>query len=205
MTSRNTGPSGTSKTTEAETSGRLSVGFVLGAHGVRGTTRLQLFDGGSHALKEGVELVLVHRETKAVVARKILNKVSMIPGKPVARADLEGVDSREAVEAIRGLTIEVERDVLPDLADDEFYLVDAIGLPVERLLEDGSVQALGKVVAVTTNGAQDLFEIEYFGARGRAQRWLIPVIPGFVKDVDDRRVLVDPPLGLLPDALEAGS
>ncbi len=205
MTSRTTGPAGTSQTTEAETSGRLSVGFVLGAHGVRGTTRLQLFDGGSHALKQGVELVLVHRKTKAIVTRKVLNKVSMIPGKPIARADLEGVDSREAVEAIRGLTIEVERDVLPDLEDDEFYLVDAIGLPVERVLEDGTVQALGKVVAVTTNGAQDLFEIEFFGTSGRAQRWLIPVIPGFVKDVDDKRVLVDPPLGLLPEALEPGS
>jgi 16S rRNA processing protein RimM len=167
--------------------------------------RLQLFDGGSHALKEGVELVLVHRETKAVVTRKVVGSVSMIPGKPVARVELEGVQGREGVEAIRGLTVEVERDVLPDLEDDEFYLVDAIGLPVERILEDGTAQFLGKVVAVTTNGAQDLFEIEFFGNSGRAKRWLIPVIPGFVKDVDDQRVLVDPPLGLLPEALELGS
>ena len=63
------------------------------------------------------------------------------------------------------------------------------------------MQRLGKVVAVTTNGAQDLFEIEYFD-RGRARRWLIPVLPGFVKDVDDQRVVVDPPEGMLPEALE---
>lgn len=205
MTSRTTGPAGTSEKTEDDTAGRLSVGFVLGSHGVRGTVRLQLFDGGSHALKKGVELVLVHRETKAVVRRTVVNNVSMIPGKPIARVDLEGVEGREGVEAVRGLTVEVERDVLPDLNDDEFYLVDAIGLRVERVLEDGTVQALGKVVAVTTNGAQDLFEIEFFGEGGRAQLWLIPVIPGFVKDVDDQRVLVDPPLGLLPESLESSS
>lgn len=205
MTSRKPGPSGTSNTTEPDTTGRLTVGFVLGSHGVRGTVRLQLFDGASHALKKGVELVLVHRETKAVVTRKVVKTVAMIPGKPVARVDLEGVEGRDGVDAIRGLTIEVERDVLPDLKDDEFYLVDAIGLPVERVLEDGTVQPLGKVVAITTNGAQDLFEIEFFGEGGRAQRWLIPVIPGFVNDVDDKRVLVDPPLGMLPEALEPGS
>ena len=205
MTSRTTGRDETGPATEAEPAGRLSVGFVLGSHGVRGAVRLQLFDGGSSALKEGVELVLVHRETKAVVARKVLNKVAMVPGKPIARAELEGVDSREAVEVIRGLTIEVERDVLPDLEEDEFYLVDAIGLPVQRVLADGTLQFLGKVVAVTTNGAQDLFEIEFFGNSGRAKRWLIPVMPGFVKDVDGERVLVDPPLGLLPEALELES
>ncbi len=199
------GQGATGQTTAEQDAGRLTVGFVLGPHGVRGTVRLQLFDGGSHALKVGVELVLVHRETKAVVARKVIKKVSMIPGKPIARVDLEGVEGREGVEAVRGLTVEVDRAVLPDLDDDEFYLVDAIGLRVERVLEDGTVQALGKVVAVTTNGAQDLFEIEFFGGGGRVQRWLIPVLPGFVKDVDDQRVLVDPPLGLLPEALEPES
>lgn len=205
MTTSTTGPSGTRQAPEADASARLAVGFVLGAHGVRGTVRLQLFDGGSHALKKGVELVLVHRKTKAVVTRKVLTKVAMVPGKPIARVELDGIDSREAVEAIRGLTIEVERDVLPDLEEDEFYLVDAIGLPVERVLEDGTVQSLGKVVEITTNGAQDLFEVEFTGDGGRAQRWLIPVMPGFVKDVDKQRVLVDPPLGLLPEALEPGS
>lgn len=181
---------------------RLTVGYVAGAHGVTGTVRIQLFDRDSHALEAGAELVLVDRKTKAEVDRKVLRSVAMVPGKPAARVSLEGVSGREAAEALRGLTVEVERAGLPELDDDEFYLADAIGLSVERTLEDGTVQALGKIVAVTTNGAQDLFEIEFFGDGGRAQRWLIPVLPGFVKDVDDTRVLVDPPQGMLPEALE---
>lgn len=180
---------------------RLSVGYVAGAHGVRGTVRIQLFDGDSRALEPGIELVLVDRESKSVVDRKILTAVAKVPGKPAVRAELEGVSDRPGAEALRGLTVELPRTVLPDLDEDEFYLADAIGLAVERELEDGTAQTLGKVVAVATNGAQDLFEIEYFD-RGRARRWLIPVLPGFVKDVDDQRVLVDPPQGMLPEALE---
>ncbi len=182
-------------------SSRLTVGYVAGAHGVRGLVRIQLFDGESSALEAGVELILVDRKTKAIVQRVVATTVAMVPGKSAARAELEGVTDREGAEALRGLTVERERNTLPDLEEDEFYLVDAIGLTVERVFDDGTAQSLGKVVAVTTNGAQDLFEIEYF-ERGRARRWLIPVLPGFVKDVDDRRVLVDPPEGMLPDALE---
>ncbi len=181
---------------------RLSVGYVAGAHGVSGLVRIQLFDRDSDPLRAGSVLVLVERKTKKVVVRKTVQAVSSVPGKAAVRAQLEGVRSREGADALKGLTVEVERDALPELDEDEFYLVDAIGLSVERELEDGTVQALGKVVDVSTNGAQDLFEIEFVGARGRAQRWLIPVLPGFIKDVDDRRVLVDPPQGLLPEALE---
>jgi 16S rRNA processing protein RimM len=188
-----------SNDTDAAT--RLSVGYVAGAHGVQGMVRIQMFDRGSEALAAGVELFLVDRKTKAVVHTKRVESMAMVPGKPAARVQFEGVSDREGAEALRGLTVEVLRDALPDLEEDEFYLADAVGLTVERELEDGGAQQLGKVVAVTTNGAQDLFEIEYFD-RGRARRWLIPVLPGFVKDVDDQRVLVDPPEGMLPEALE---
>ncbi|MCR9163268.1 MAG: ribosome maturation factor RimM [Nannocystaceae bacterium] len=188
-----------SNDTDAAT--RLSVGYIAGAHGVQGMVRVQLFDRGSEALAPDVELILVDRESKAIVHTKRVQGMAMVPGKPAARVQFEGVTDREGAEALRGLTVEVLRDALPELEEDEFYLADAVGLVVERLLEDGAVQRLGKVVAVTTNGAQDLFEIEYFD-RGRARRWLIPVLPGFVKDVDDQRVVVDPPEGMLPEALE---
>lgn len=180
---------------------RLSVGYVAGAHGVQGMVRVQMFARGSEALAPGVELVLVDRTTKAVVHTKRVESMAMVPGKPAARVQLEGVSDRESAEALRGLTVEVLRQALPELEEDEFYLADAVGLLVERHFEDGTTQGLGKIVAVTTNGAQDLFEIEYFD-RGRARRWLIPVLPGFVKDVDDQRVVVDPPEGMLPEALE---
>ena len=181
---------------------RLRVGYIEGAHGVQGTVRVHLFDETS-SVQPGMLFVLVQRESGDEVTRKTVKAAAVIPGKNArARVDLEGVNSREAADAIRGLSIEVARTELRELEDDEFYLADAIGLNVERTLEDGSVQPLGKVVGVTTNGAQDLFEIEFRTAKGRASTWLIPVLPGFVKDVDDTRVLVDPPQGLLPDELE---
>ena len=186
---------------DSDPASRLSVGYVAGPHGVRGTVRVQLFDRDTHAFDMGVELLLVDRASRRIVHRKVARAIAVVPGKAAVRIDFEGVVGREAAEALRGLTVEVERAALPELDEDEFYLADTIGLAVERELEGGAVQGLGTVVEVTTNGAQDLLEVEYFD-RGRAGRWLIPVIPGFVRDVDDRRVLVDPPEGLLPDSLE---
>jgi ribosomal 30S subunit maturation factor RimM len=58
------------------------------------------------------------------------------------------------------------------------------------------------VTGVMNNGAQDLFEIEWTDPGGGVHAWLLPVLPGFVLDVDAQRVLADPPLGMLPDALE---
>ncbi len=184
-------------------SSRLCVGYVAGSHGVQGTVRVHLFDADSRGLEPGLELVLVRRDDGTEVTRKVVAHVAPIPGKTArARVELDGVRGREAADALKGLSIEVERDALGPLDEDEFYLADAIGLRVERAQQDGSLQKLGKVVAVTTNGAQDLFEVEYRSAKGRTKRWLIPVLPGFVRDVDETRVLVDPPLGLLPDELE---
>lgn len=179
---------------------RLGIGHVAGAHGVAGAVNIQLHDARSQALRSGVTLVLVRDGTQT---QRVVERVDPVPGKSGRmRVRLSGVEDRDAAEALRGCAIEIEREALEPLGDDEFYLADAIGLDVQRLDAQGHPTSLGTIIGVMSNGPQDLFEIEWLGPHGRPQTWLLPVLPQFVRDVDDARVLVEVPPGLLPDELE---
>lgn len=181
---------------------RLRVAYIAGAHGVQGGLRIQMHDPASKALRVGMKLDLVHKNGQSAGAFE-LTIFNPVPGKPGRyRAELTNVASREAVEAIRGCSIELLKTDLPALENDEFFISDAMGLRVERELPDGSFQALGKVAGLVVAGAQDLFEVEYRSAKGRSKKWLVPVQPAFIRDLNDERLLVELPIGLLPDELE---
>jgi 16S rRNA processing protein RimM len=160
--------------------------------------RVQLHDPRSQALAPGRRVVV--RSANRAPATHEVRQVDPVPGKPGRlRVALVGVPGRNDAEALRGCELLVARRDLPALAPDEFYLADAIGRPVRRRHDD---RALGTIVALTSNGAQDLFEVEWRGSDGRIHGWLLPVLPDHVVDVSEARVLVDLPLGLLPNELE---
>lgn len=178
---------------------RLSVGFVAGAHGIRGGLRIKLFDEDSQRLAVGVSVAFTDEQGSDLGEYEI-EKVGAVPGKPGRfRVHLQGVTKRDDAERFVGAKVHLDRAVLPPLKDDEFYLADAVGLPVVR---DREPTELGKVVGLSTNGAQDLLEIEWTAPSGETHSWLLPVLPGFVRDVDAQRVLVDVPEGMLPEELE---
>lgn len=186
----------------------IAVAEVSAPHGVRGQLRFHLYDPDSRALRPGLRVELRPRGSSEGHARSDMSfeivSVEPVPGKASVRVQLAGVVDRDHAERLRGREVWVARADLPALADDEFYLADAIGLPVERVLADGRTQALGTVAGVTSNGVQDLLEVEWTRLDGRRDTWLLPVLPQFIVDLDAERLRVDPPLGLLPEALEAG-
>jgi 16S rRNA processing protein RimM len=81
----------------------------------------------------------------------------------------------------------VDRAVLPEADEEEFYHADLIGLAA--VLEDGT--PVGAVVAVLNHGAGDILEI----APPEGETLLLPftraVVP--VVDIKGRRVVVAPP------------
>lgn len=189
-------------------SAAIAVAEVSAPHGVRGQLRFHLYDPDSRALRPGLKVELRPRggpsgHVSSDMSFEIV-AVEYVPGKAAARVQLAGVTDRDYAERLRGREVYVARSDLPALADDEFYLADAIGLPVERVREGGGVQQLGVVVGVTSNGAQDLLEVEWTRPDGRRDTWLLPALPQFVVDLDAERLRVELPHGLLPDALEAG-
>ena len=152
---------------------RIALAAIAGAHGVRGELRLKLFADGIDTLKAQKALFVGGDE------RRLLSIRANAKG---AIARLEGCDSREAAEALRGTLIEIDRTALPPLEDGEYYLDDFMGLAVV----DDTGAEVGKVVTVENYGASDVIEIE----RPNGKRFMVPITEAAVPEWDDERVVV---------------
>lgn len=163
---------------------RVCVGAIAGSFGVRGEVRLKSFCADPAAIgdyspvetEEGKPLALhLTRAIKAGFAAKI-----------------EGVGTKDAADAMRGVRLYVDRARLPEPEEDEYYHSDLIGMSV---VDTGGAD-LGKVKAVLDHGAGDLLELHLAGSSKTA---LLPFTKDVVPTVDmaARRLVVDPPEGLL--------
>ena len=163
----------------------ICVGAIAGAFGVHGEVRLKSFTTDPAAIADYAPLVTENGEMEfgVRVLRPIKNGLSV---------RLDGVETREAAEALRGQRLYVPRARLPALPEDEFYHADLIGLDVV----DTGGAPLGQVHAVHDHGAGDLLELR---VPGLSDTVLLPFTRATVPTVDlaAGRIVADPPEGLL--------
>jgi 16S rRNA processing protein RimM len=165
---------------------RVCVGALGGAFGVRGEVRLKSFCAVPEDIAAYGPLYAEDgRRFEVRVTGQVSNGLS---------ARISGVTTKEAADALRGLRLYAPREALPSLPDDEFYHADLIGLEVV----DTGGTALGRVKAVLNHGAGDLLELHRPRAAGTL---LLPFTKAAVPTVDlaARRIVADPPEGLLPE------
>lgn len=154
----------------------ILVARVAGAFGVKGEVRLTAFTAEPLALLDYREL---KRESGA--PGLTLTSGRLAKGGIVARA--KEIETREQAEALRGLRLYIPRDALSEPDEDEFYLVDLIGLSV--VTPEGD--ALGVVRSVHDFGAGDLLEVQ--PAAGAS--WWLPFTRTAVPEVRlSERVIV---------------
>jgi 16S rRNA processing protein RimM len=127
----------------------ILVARVAGAFGVKGEVRLTSYTADPMAL-------LAYRDLKRESGAAGLTLVSGRPHKGGLVVRAPEVETREAAEALRGLRLYVPREALPEPDEDEFYLVDLIGLSAAT--PEG--EPLGVVRQVQDFGAGDLLEIQ---------------------------------------------
>lgn len=98
-------------------------------------------------------------------------------------AHLEGLDDRDAAEAISGWEIAVARDELPPTDEDEFYWSDLIGFQVVNL----AGETLGRLEGFLETGAHDVMQVK------GDKDYLIPFTAPIVDRVEKEaaRVVVD--------------
>lgn len=166
------------------TGDRICVGAIAGSFGVSGEVRLKSFCAEPEALADYGPLFTEDGKTSYIVTLT----------RPVAGglgARMTGITTKEQADALKGVSLFVDRARLPNLPDDEFYHSDLIGLEVR----DTGGAEVGKVIAVHNHGAGDLLEIN---APGRKQAMLLPFTMANVPTVDltSGRIVVDLPEGL---------
>jgi 16S rRNA processing protein RimM len=118
-------------------------------------------------------------------------------GRPVVA--FAGYATVEEVEQLAGLELRIPEDSLQPLADGVYYHHQLVGCAVETV----AGERVGQVVKVDDGAGGRLLVVE-----GRAGEVLIPLAVDICVEIDvqNRRILVDPPEGLLNlNALKANT
>lgn len=151
---------------------RLELGRIGRPHGLRGEVTVVLTTNRPERTARGAVLFAGDRELVVVSARAHRDEWILA---------FEGVTSRDAAEALRGVVLSGEP--LEDASDDQLWAHELVGSEVR----DTTGHTLGRVVSIERNPAHDLLVLDD-GA-------LVPTV--FVVQHDADWVVVDPPDGLL--------
>jgi len=122
---------------------------VAGAFGVRGEVRITAYTEEPATLVKFGALLRDDGEVGLTVLSGRPHKDSII-------ARVREIETKEQADALRGLSLYVRRDALPEPEEDEFYLTDLFGMAA--VSPDGA--ALGVVKTVRDFGAGDVLEIQ---------------------------------------------
>jgi 16S rRNA processing protein RimM len=165
--------------------GHLAVGYIVGAHGLRGEVRVELYTDFPDRFVPGLRLLLGEE----------LEPLDLQQARPHQSQLLllfDGIESREAAEELRGLWLFIPDAEAAALEPDTYFVHDIIGLQV--VTDEG--RTLGKVTDILFTGANEVYVVE--DAAGN--QVLLPAIAHVVRTVDlaARRITVT----LLPGLLD---
>ncbi|WP_306030889.1 ribosome maturation factor RimM [Stappia sp. MMSF_3263] len=163
------------------TTDRILIARIGAAHGIRGEVRVKPFGDDPLSFADYGPLQTADGKRELTVASARLQK-SMV----VTR--FEGVNDRNAAEALNGTDLYVARQALPELDDDdEFYHADLLGL--KAVASDGEL--LGTIVALPDFGAGTLVEIRPAGASSFYVPFTREAVPRI--DISSGEVTIVPP------------
>lgn len=172
---------------------RICLAQIGAAHGIKGHVRVKPFTEDPEGLANYGKLETETGDRSFKIAGLRAIKGGMLVVK------FKGVNDRNEAEALNGVKLFIDRDLLPDLNDDDdFYIEDLIGLAVA----DTDGNALGTVLNIHNFGAGDLLDVK----PPRGPSLLVPFTKAAVPDVSltERLVTVDRELaGLLDEKDES--
>jgi 16S rRNA processing protein RimM len=189
-----TGSHDTRRPAPGAATGRVCVGRIGAAHGVRGEVKLWSFTAEPWAIAD-------YGPFETADGGGLIEIETLREAKDFFVARLAGVTDRDAAERLRNVDLFVPRERLPAPQDGEFYHADLIGLRAET----PAGVAFGTVTAIHNFGAGDLLEI---APAAGGDTVLIPFTGAVVPQVEIAagRLIVDPPAGFFePGEPEPGS
>ena len=141
----------------------LEAGEIVNTHGIRGEVKINPWADGPEFLVD-FDTLYIGGKPYAVESARV--------HKTVVLCKLEGVDSIEEAQKLRGSVVSIDRDEV-ELEEDAVFIADLIGLPV---LADGV--EIGKVEDVLTMPGNDVYVV-----KGQ-HSYMIPAVKEFLLDVN---------------------
>ena len=169
----------------------LTIGQIVAPQGLRGELRVNpSSDFPERFLDPGPRWLRRPRQTEPELVE--LRRGRGIAGKNIYVIQLEGIESREQAEALRGCELLVPASDRPTLEEGEFHVLDLIGLTA---IDQASGDTIGIVRDVVSAG-NDLLVVEL---QTDGREVYIPFVDEIVPvvDLEQQRVEVTPPAGLL--------
>jgi len=161
------------------------VGKILGAHGVKGTCKIQSYAESLEIFKSG-EILLVSRPDGGENRYKI---DWIRPHSRWALLALKQVTCRDQAKSLIGSELFVEKAKLPQLESGAYYWFDLIGLNVYT----SDDRHIGRLDSIIETGANDVYVI-----KNNDRETLIPALESIVKsiDIESKIMRVELPEGL---------
>lgn len=166
------------------------VGVVVAAHGLQGRMRVKSLSDFPERLTQPGQRWLRRPGSDPPTPMDLVSG-QYFPAQDLYRIRLAPIKDRTTAESWIGAELLVSAQDRPTLAEDEYYLPDMIGMAV---IHAQGGEEIGQLVGILA-ARDDVLEVQ----APNGKRILIPFVKALVPEVDlpNRRLVVDPPPGLL--------
>ncbi len=164
----------------------FEIGQIVNTNGLKGVLKIKPFTDDIKEF-EDFESIYVQRKNELIEFK--IEEVRYV--KNMVLLKLQGIDDINEAEKYRNLYIKVNRNVMPKLPEDSYYIVDL--LECEVYTEEGEL--LGKVDDVFNTGSNDVYVVK----DELGKQILLPAIGEVIKNVDisNKKIIVKLMKGLV--------
>ncbi|WP_447554204.1 ribosome maturation factor RimM [Vreelandella sp. EE22] len=168
-----------------QTDEHVVLGKLTSPHGVKGWLKVYSYTNPVDSILSYPEWWVRQGET--------LTRMPVIQGRQQGKAlvvQLKDINDRTAAEALAQAEILLPKDVLPELADDEYYWHELEGLAVFTV----SGERLGQISYLFETGANDVMVVRGDSEAIDRRERLVPFLPDDVVlkvDLDEGRMIVE--------------
>lgn len=160
----------------------IQVAKIINTHGLKGECKLYLYtDDPGHRFEKG-RILYLNEKTPLKVVRFRMQK-------GLGYAFFEGIDSIDEAEKLKGDSLYIRMEDLPETEENEYYYHELNGCTVKN--EQG--EELGTVTDLLETGANLVLRV-----RNGKDSFLVPFVDAFIKDVNvnDKVIVIEEMEGL---------
>ncbi len=160
----------------------LEIGRIVAVQGLKGEVRVEPWCDSADFLCSFDVLYFNKGKTQVKIVRSR-------PHKNIVLMKIEGIDTPEAAQELRGKVLYMDRDDV-ELDEGTYFVQDLVGLEVS---DADTKEVYGTLSEVTFTGANDVYHI-----KNGDKLYLIPAIPEVIveTDIENGKMLIRPIDGL---------